>query len=131
METCSFDLPTMYGDHHVMEVRRILLDLSGVKSVYASSCFHVVEIEFDPAQIKPKDIEARLEQAAYLGALPIPQEISKASDDNEVKRKFIRHTTAYKQTQKTVAFAQIVQSSGRGLWPCPGIGILEQAEEES
>jgi len=37
------ELPAMYGDHHVTEVRHILLGLDGVKDVYASSGFRVVE----------------------------------------------------------------------------------------
>ena len=41
MKTLSLELPAMYGDHHVIEVRRILLEIDGVKDVYASSSFQV------------------------------------------------------------------------------------------
>ena len=30
MEIITLDVPAMYGDHHVVEVRRILLEISGV-----------------------------------------------------------------------------------------------------
>ena len=39
MEVFNIDLPAMYGDHHVVEVRRILMDIPGVEDVYASSGF--------------------------------------------------------------------------------------------
>ena len=40
----------MYGDHHVVEVRRLLLEMPGVTDVYASSSFQVVEVAFDGVQ---------------------------------------------------------------------------------
>ena len=35
MEVLTLELPAMYGDHHVVEVRRILLEIPGVDNVYA------------------------------------------------------------------------------------------------
>jgi len=49
MEKFVINLPAMYGDHHVTEVRRILMGLPGVSSVFASSAFKSAEISFDPA----------------------------------------------------------------------------------
>jgi hypothetical protein len=129
MELYSVDLPTMYGDHHVTEVRRILLELAGIEAVNASSCFHIVEIKYNPAQITPDTINERLEAAGYLGALTVPQELSKAVQNDDKIREFMRHTAVYEQTLSTVGFAQVVQSSGQALWPCPGIGLLRQTEE--
>lgn len=128
MELYSVDLPTMYGDHHVMEVRRILLEVSGVQSVYASSSFHIVEIEYDPAQVQVEILEERLQEAGYLGELAVAQEIPQVIE-NGVERQFLRHTAVYEQVQSTVTFSQTVQSSGRALWPCPGIGVLHRTEE--
>ena len=48
MEKKSFKLPAMYADHHVVEVRRILLEMPGVQDVYASSAFQVADVTFDP-----------------------------------------------------------------------------------
>lgn len=129
MEIYSVDLPTMYGDHHVMEVRRILLEIPGVESVYASSSFHIVEIEYDPAKTEPDTIDERLQAAGYLGDLPVPQELSHGVENNRTERQFMRHTAVYEQAHSTVAFAQTVQVSGRPLWPCPGIGVLHRTEE--
>ena len=67
MASLSLELPTMYGDHHVLEVRRILLDFEGVTEVYASSGFHVVEVEYNSKKTPKKDLEAALEQAGYMG----------------------------------------------------------------
>ena len=62
----------MYGDHHVIEVRRLLLELPGVQDVYASSAFQVVEVTYDPAQLDAGAITARLDEAGYLGDLLVP-----------------------------------------------------------
>lgn len=129
MDIYSVDLPTMYGDHHVMEVRRILLEIPGIESVYASSSFHIVEIEYDPAQVQHEVIEDHLQAAGYLGDLAVPQEISHVVENNGTERPFMRHTAVYEQVQSTVTFAQTVQNAGRALWPCPGIGVLHRTEE--
>jgi hypothetical protein len=39
MNTLTLELPAIYGDHHVLEVRRILFELPGIEDVYASSNF--------------------------------------------------------------------------------------------
>ncbi len=62
MEFKSFDAPALYGDHHVTEVRQILLALEGVSEVYASSAFHVIEVKFDPTKINAEQITAQLEE---------------------------------------------------------------------
>ena len=51
MDTLTLEVKTMYGDHHVVEVRRILLGLPGVEDVYASSSFRVVEVTYDPGKV--------------------------------------------------------------------------------
>ena len=60
METFVLELPTMYGDHHVVEVRRLLLGLPGVEEVYASSGFQSVEVTYDPAKTSPVAMQACL-----------------------------------------------------------------------
>ncbi len=128
METLTLDLPALYGDHHVIEVRRILLALPGVKDVYASSCFHVVEVSFDPAQIDQATITATLEEAGYLQELPIPVETGALFGQGNDR--FFRHTTAYKQTRQTVSFGQVVPNEGRPLWPCPGMRPIKPMDEQ-
>ncbi len=124
MERLTLDLPAMYGDHHVTEVRRILLELAGVQEVYASSCFQVVEVTYDPSQTDVEAIRARLEEAGYLGDLPVPAEIVSTSVSSPARNS--RHTAAYQQTGRAISFAQNVGHVGRALWPCPGLGTLEE-----
>ncbi len=128
MNKYTLELPTMYGDHHVVEVRRILLELPGVQEVYASSCFQIVEVTYDPEQVSEAKISARLEEAGYLDQLFVPKETG-VSDYQEANHKaFQRHTTAYEGTKQTVSFAQTVSYSGKPLWPCPGFGVVEMEE---
>ncbi len=97
MDILTIDLPTLYGDHHVTEVRRLLLDIPGVDDVYASSCFQVVRITYDPERTGEAAIRARLDEAGYLTPVTVPLETGPAS---------FRHTTAYPQTGPVIGFAQ-------------------------
>ncbi len=120
----------MYGDHHVTAVRHLLLALPGVKIVYASSSFHVVEVQYDEAQLTPAHIETALQDAGYMGELPMPVETGIAVNQNGGQTYF-RHTTASEQTGKSVGFSQKVFYEGRPLWPCPGMGVINSMEEEN
>lgn len=129
MGNLTLDLPSMYGDHHVLEVRRILLEMPGVEEVHASSAFHVVEVSFDPALIDAGAITARLDEAGYLDSLAVPLE-SSATQQAEDQVTYFRHTAAYRQTGRTMSFAQIVSYTGRPLWPCPGMGPVSTINED-
>jgi len=125
METLTLELPTMYGDHHGVEVRRLLLELPGVEDVYASSGFHIVEVTYDPAKVIPETILTRLSEAGYQGELPTPVESGAAAYLEKGDRSFFRHTTVYENVRQTVSFAQNVSYLGRPLWPCPGMGSIK------
>lgn len=127
MEKITVDLPTMYGDHHVTEVREILLKLPGVEDVYASSAFHQVQISFDKKKTPEKEIRSKLEEAGYSGEMLIAKETGKAEKRNGNSKTF-RHTASYKQL-KDISFARETSSSGRTLWPCPGMGPLPSMED--
>ncbi len=128
MEIKTFETPALYGDHHVSEVRRILLELTGVSEVYASSAFQIIEVKYDPAKIKIEQISACLEDAGYLGEVPMLIEtgiaVEKIGGDH-----FFRHTAVYETIKGTVSFAQRVDYSGRPLWPCPGMGAVKVEKE--
>ena len=128
MEKLTIDLPAMYGDHHVVEVRRILLELPGVEDVYASSSFRAAEISFDPAKIEPETITSKLDESGYLGELPIPEETNVPATEGNGKKPFFRHTEAYEETKNVVSFAQNVGFEGRALWPCPGMEPIKNSE---
>ena len=130
MEALSLELPAMYGDHHVTEVRRLLFELDGVAEVYASSGFRAAEVTFDPAKVSAEDIKSKLDQAGYIGELPIPEEVPAESASTGNGRKgFFRHTAAYETTNQVVSFGQTVNYEGRALWPCPGMAPLTGMDE--
>jgi len=127
METKAFEAPALYGDHHVSEVQRILKELPGVEEVYASSAFQAIEVSFDESKITADKIAASLEEAGYLGEVPMLAEAGVAVERKEGDGVF-RHTATYETVKKTVSFAQSVQFQGRPLWPCPGLGAVKMDE---
>lgn len=130
MKRFTVDLPTMYGDHHVTEVRRLIYELPGVTDVYASSSFQVVEVQYDESTLDPDTIKAKLEEAGYLGELTVPVERGATDQRQNGNRPFFRHTAAYPQTGQDVSFAQQIPSAARPLWPCPGMGPITNIEKE-
>ncbi len=122
----TLELPSMYGDHHVVEVRNLLLALAGVEDVYASSSFRIVEIQYDKTKTPPEQIETVLGEAGYLGEMPMPTETAVPATKSNGET-FFRHTAAFEQTGKSVGFTQQVTYSGRPLWPCPGMGPIRES----
>ena len=126
MTTVTLDLPAMYGDHHVVEVRRILFAIPGVTDVYASSAFHAAEVTFDPAQTSAEAIEHALGEAGYLDDLLVPVESDVPVTQEPGKDVTVfRHTAAVHAAGNIVTFGHKVPYSGRPLWPCPGMGPLK------
>ena len=129
MQTLTLNLPVLFGDHHVIEVRRILQALPGVVDVYASSSFQLAEISYDPEQIAPEAIEAALEKAGYLQELTFPTEAETAVSQDNGTGAYFRHTASYEPARQSVSFAQQVSDAGRPLWPCPGMGVTQSMDE--
>lgn len=74
MEELIFEMPLMYGDHHVLKVREVLAVIDGVEEVYASSAWKQVMVRFDPGKVKAADLEKALGDAGYPpneGEIPI------------------------------------------------------------
>ena len=128
MKTTLIEVPTMYGDHHVLEVRRLLLEIPGVEEVIASSAFGTAEVTFDPAKTNDLELKVKLDQAGYLGEWSLPTEIGATSKEVE-KQPFFRHTEVFETSRQVVSFAQNVEFAGRPLWPCPGMGLLSKKME--
>lgn len=116
METITFNLSAMYGDHHVIAVRQLLLELPGMINVFASSSFQLVEVHFDPTQTNLDVIAARLDEAGYLGELTFPIQEQR------------RTTVTRRHTGEIVCFAQPVEQIERSIWPCPGLGPLSEGK---
>jgi copper chaperone CopZ len=132
MEKTTIELPSMYGDHHVIEVRRILFEIPGVEEVIASSGFQVVEVEYDPEKTDAPEINTKLEEAGYTQELSVAVETGEAAykGSNGDSKGFFRHTAVFEQTQEGVSFTQQISYAGRPLWPCPGFGVVTQVEME-
>ena len=133
MEKLTLEVPAMYGDHHVLEVRRILLEMPGIQDVYASSSFQIAEVSYDPDKVTPTQITARLDEAGYIGELALPEETGVAvqgGKGNGNASRF-RHTAIYENTRQAVSFSQNTAYSGRPLWPCPGLGVIRKTDEEN
>jgi copper chaperone CopZ len=131
MEVLSLELPAMYGDHHVVEVRRLLFEMPGVEDVYASSGFHTAEITYDPDKVNAEEIKVKLDEAGYIGDLLIPEEVAAESAATGNGRKgFFRHSQTFESTNHIMGFGQKVNMEGRPLWPCPGILPLNGMDEE-
>jgi excisionase family DNA binding protein len=131
MEKAAIAVPAMYGDHHVLEVRRILLAMPGIEEVYASSSFHTVQVSYDPAKVSVEEVKSKLDESGYLDELLVPTETATPVNEANGKDKpFFRHTSAYEQGRQAVSFTQNVSYTGRPLWSCPGIGVIKATATE-
>lgn len=130
MEKKSFELPAMYADHHVVEVRRLLLEMPGVEDVYASSAFQVADVKFDPDVVSESEITEKLAGAGYLGEFSVVAESGKPAVSSNGDETYFRHTEVFEHTKDTIGFTQEVSNVGRPLWPCPGLGVINRMEEE-
>lgn len=128
METKTFETVALYADHHVTEVRRMLLELQGVVDVYASSAFHTIEVTYDETKISDLQIAAKLDEAGYLSDWAMPVEMETAAQQPAQHKTLSRHTATYETTRQTVSFAQRVSYQGRPLWHCPGMGTVKVEE---
>ncbi len=124
MKTITYDVPSLFGDHHVTEIRNLLLAIPGVQEVYASSSFLIVEVTYDPGMVNDLQIAMALDEKGYLGEWSLPSEVGAVIDSSESAEIFTRHTAVYEQTKQVMSFSQKVESTGRPLWNCPGMGVM-------
>jgi copper chaperone CopZ len=128
MTSVSIELPLMFADHHVVEVRRILFEIPGVEEVNASSAFQVVKIEYDADKTSEDIVKKKLDENGYLGDLQVPLESGKPAVGSDGETWF-RHTAAYKVTGTEISFGQEITASQKPLWPCPGMGARRKMDE--
>lgn len=65
MSKIVLDVPMMYADHHVSNMRSILLGMSGVEDVIASSAFRRIEVTYDPEKVTEESLLAAVGEAGY------------------------------------------------------------------
>jgi copper chaperone CopZ len=59
------NVPGMWADHHVLNVRDALFELEGIEELYASSAWKQVLVTYDPGQLDEAAIESKLAEAGY------------------------------------------------------------------
>ncbi len=127
MQSKVFKTPSLYGDHHVSELRKHLLAIPGIADVYASSAFQVVEVKYDEKQISETDILNHLLKLGYLNELEVTQELETAVDSLASDNVF-RHTINYAHLKGTVGFQHNVSSGTNPAWACPGLPELTNSK---
>lgn len=65
MKQIVVDVPGMYGDHHVLRLREVLLATKGVSAVTASAARRKIAVQFDEAGTSPEAIREALVSAGY------------------------------------------------------------------
>ena len=65
MASHTSKVPTMFADHHVLQVRQALSALDGVQKIIASSAWQAVVVEYDEDKLSADAIEAALSEAGY------------------------------------------------------------------
>jgi copper chaperone CopZ len=65
MKNMTLDVPGMYGDHHVLLVRQVLLALEGVGEVTASAARRKVAVRFDETVSSAEAIQEALASVGY------------------------------------------------------------------
>ena len=114
-------IPALFGDHHTSAVKEILESVDGITSIYVSSGFHQVEVDFDPKTTSEETIKGALAGAGYMeGDL---EELYPDSPSESATR----HTEAFSEI---IRFTDAAPSwQGRPLWPCPGIEYQTEMED--
>ena len=117
MDKLVLTIPTLYGDHHTMAVRRILGELPGVSDLMVSAAYRQVSLKHDASKLARQTIEKALADQGYApgeGDVTYPVQTALSEDAT-------RHTATIAGAGASLAFAEVTQVvQGRPLWPCPG-----------
>ncbi len=116
MERLSLEVPAMFGDHHVIEVRRLLATIPGVEKVYASAAWQRVEVEFDPAQTNADIIRRALQARGYETEA---DHLPPVSPRTRTMTEFAAGAGAVEQ------FMEHVPAWSSGAGPCPGFEVRQ------
>jgi len=65
MDKVTFSIPAMWADHHVLDVRQALGQVSGVEEVLASAMYKDVLIKYDPTSATPEILADALAKAGF------------------------------------------------------------------
>jgi len=129
MKQARLDIPVLYGDHHVLEIKKILSGVEGVKEFYISSAYKLVKIEYDEKITTEDALKSILEEAGYKGELGFEIEKLDVDPREDDHKKHFRKGVLYDQTGLTQGFKQKATKTTRKVWPSPGMGNLETGSE--
>jgi copper chaperone CopZ len=118
MQRLTLELPAMYGDHHVTEVRELLGKIAGVGRVHASAAWQRVELEYDPGLTTAETIRQALLARGYGDGEHLPP----VSPRTKSLTEFAIGAGATEQ------FVEKVPEWHGGFSPCPGFEVLHPAE---
>jgi copper chaperone CopZ len=94
MEEIALIIPAMYADHHITNVKRLLMPIPGVENVIASSAFKEVLIEFDKSKTTQDALVKALTDAGYApGELEVIERNPDGRYDPAWEKLGIRATT--------------------------------------
>jgi copper chaperone CopZ len=104
MDRLVVDVPAMYGDHHVLKVRQVLIDTPGVSDVVASGARRRVAMTFDKAATSPEAILEALRGAGYApeDAPPYPH-FPKRHEDGSAWYVVLGRTTVTERKDREMA----------------------------
>lgn len=124
MEKYTLYVPGLYADHHTTAVREHLAKFPGISDMYVSSAWRQISVQYDPQQVKPEEIEARL---TALGYMQEDSEFAPCESDGDPA---LRYTAIHPGVGDTLSFADPPLAPKGSLWPCPGIEITAAAHED-
>lgn len=84
LQSVTFHVPSMYGDHHVTSVHSLLSALPGVDQVLASAAFRQVIVDFDEERTTVDSIAACLDGAGYATDGDYPQQNGATRNEDRV-----------------------------------------------
>jgi copper chaperone CopZ len=74
MNKVTFDVPSLWADHHVLKAHAALTNLDGVESVHVSAAWKQVLVSFDPNKTDEATIQKALAEAGFPvgeGGVPV------------------------------------------------------------
>ncbi len=103
MKNIVLDVPGMYGDHHVLRIRQILLGLGGVTQVTASAGRRKVGIGFDEKTTSAEAIQEALASAGYPPESALAMHFPKRHEDGSEWYVVVDRTTVTERKDREMA----------------------------
>jgi copper chaperone CopZ len=103
MKNIVLDVPGMYGDHHVLRVREVLLGLGGVSQVTASAGRRKVAVGFDEKVTSAEAIQEAVTSAGYAPEPALAMHYPKRHEDGSEWYVVVDRTTVTERKDREMA----------------------------